>query len=116
MERIRAAGAGLGGVLSNAGIGTILEEDKWRKTITLNEKKYFIETPIHAEFALIRAHKADKFGNLTYSKTARNSNPIMAMAAQKTIVEVDEIVEVGELDPEVIVTPGIFINHIVKHK
>jgi acetate CoA/acetoacetate CoA-transferase alpha subunit len=114
MERIRATGFGLGGVLTPTGLGTIVQEGK--QVLTIRNKEYILEEPIEADFAFIRAAKADKMGNLVYSKTARNSNPIMASAAKQTIVEVDEIVEVGELDPEVIITPGVFVNYIVKHK
>jgi acetate CoA/acetoacetate CoA-transferase alpha subunit len=114
MERIRAAGAGLGGVLTPTGLGTIVQDGK--QVMTINEKEYILEEPIQADFAFIRAAKADKMGNLVYSKTARNSNPIMASAAKQTIVETDEIVEVGELDPEVVITPGVFVNFIVKHE
>lgn len=114
MERIRAAGAGLGGVLTPTGLGTIVQEGK--QVLTIRNKEYILEEPIEADFAFIRAAKADKMGNLIYSKTARNSNPIMASAAKQTIVEADEIVEVGELDPEIVVTPGVFVNYIVKHE
>jgi len=114
MERVRAAGAGLGGILTHTGIGTPVEEGK--QTIEIDGKRHILETPICGDFALIRACKADKSGNLIYSKTARNSNPIMAMSASCVIAEVDEIVEIGELDPEQIVTPGIFVNYLVLHK
>ncbi len=113
-ERIRIGGAGIGGFLSPVGLGTILEQEK--QVVEYDGQKFFLERPIKADFALIRAKKADKFGNLIYSKTGRNSNPLMAPAAKITIVEVDEIVENGQLDPEAIVTPGIFIDYIVKHK
>lgn len=112
MERIRAAGAGLGGILTPTGIGTIVEEGKQK--FEVDGKTYILEFPIKADFAFIRAKKADTFGNLVYSKTARNSNPAMAMAATITIAEVDEIVEKGEIDPEDVVTPGIFVNYLVK--
>ncbi|HNX00684.1 MAG TPA: CoA transferase subunit A [Candidatus Cloacimonadota bacterium] len=114
MERIRAAGAGLGGVLTPTGLGTVVQDGK--QVLEIEGKDYLLELPIKADFALIRAQKADKMGNLVFEKTARNSNPIMATAAQQTIVEVDEIVEIGELDPEIIVTPGVFVNFIVKHE
>jgi 3-oxoacid CoA-transferase A subunit len=112
MERVRAAGAGLGGILTPTGLGTVVQEGK--QIITVEDKPYILETAIHADFALIKAWKADKMGNLVYRKTARNSNPIMAMAGKTVIAEVDEIVEVGELDPESIVTPGVFVNYIVQ--
>ncbi len=113
-ERIRIGGAGIGGFLSPVGLGTILENEK--QVVEVDGQKFFLERPIKADFAFIRAKKADKFGNLVYSKTGRNSNPLMAPAAKITIVEVDEIVENGQLDPEAIVTPGIYIDYIVKHK
>ena len=112
IERIRAKGAGLGGILTPVGIGTIVEKDK--EKFLIEGKEYLLEKAISADFAVIRASKADKYGNLVYNKTSRNSNPIMAMSADITIVEVDEVVD--ELDPEVIVTPGIFIDYIVVHK
>lgn len=112
MERVRAAGAGLGGILTPTGLGTVVQEGK--DIITVEGKQFILEKAIQSDFALIRAWKADKAGNLIYRKTARNSNPNMAMAGKITIAEVDEIVETGELDPEAIVTPGIFVNYIVK--
>ncbi len=111
-ERIRAAKAGLGGVYIPTGIGTAVEEGKEKKTI--NGKEYLLELPIHADFALIHAHKADRFGNLVYRGTSRTFNPVMAGAARITIAEVDEIVEAGELDPEVIITPGVYVNRVVQ--
>lgn len=111
-ERIRAAGAGIGGFFSPTGYGTLLAEGK--ETREINGKHYVLESPIHADFALIKALKADRWGNLVYRKTARNFGPIMAMAAKTTIVQVSEVVELGELDPEVIVTPGIFVQRVVK--
>jgi len=114
MERVRAFGAGLGGVLTPTGLGTIVAEHK--QVITIEGKDYLLETAIPSDFALIKAHKADKLGNLTYRKTARNSNPIMAMAGKITIAEVDEIVEIGELDPEDVITPGVFVNYLVLTK
>ncbi len=112
MERVRAAGAGLGGVLTPTGIGTVVEEGK--QIINMNGKDFILEPAIESDFALIRAYKADKMGNLIFRKTARNSNPIMAMAGKITIAEVDEIVEIGELDPELIACPGVFVDYIVK--
>ena len=114
MERVRAFGAGLGGILTPTGLGTIVAEGK--QIITVEGKDYLLETAIPSDFALIKAHKADKLGNLTYRKTARNSNPIMAMAGKITIAEVDEIVEIGELDPEEVITPGIFVNYLILAK
>ncbi|MCB5250987.1 MAG: CoA transferase subunit A [Candidatus Cloacimonadales bacterium] len=112
MERIRAKGAGLGGVLTPTGLGTIVEEGK--EILTIDGKEFLLEKPIGAEWAVIKAEKADKMGNLVYSKTARNANPVMATAAEKVIVEVNEIVEIGEINPEDVITPGIFIDYIVK--
>ncbi|MFO8145414.1 MAG: CoA transferase subunit A [Candidatus Syntrophosphaera sp.] len=114
MERVRAYGTGLGGILTPTGVGTVVAENK--QQIPVAGKEYILETAIPSDFAIIRAHKADKAGNLVYRKTARNSNPIMAMAGRITIAEVDEIVEIGELDPENIVTPGIFVNYIIMSK
>lgn len=111
-ERIRCAGAGLGGVLTPTGVGTIVEKGK--EVITTNGKTYILETPIFADIALIKAAKADTFGNLLYRCSARNFNPLMAMAAKFVIAEVEEIVEAGSIDPNEVMTPGIFINKIIK--
>ncbi len=111
-ERIRAAGAGVGAFFSPTGYGTLLAEGK--ETRLINGKNYVLEYPIHADFALIKALKADRWGNLVYRKAARNFGPIMAMAAKCTIVQVDQVVELGGLDPEVIVTPGIFVQRVVQ--
>ena len=111
-ERIRAAGAGIGGFFSPTGYGTLLAEGK--ETRVINGKNYVFETPIHADFALIKALRGDRWGNLVYRKTARNFGPIMAMAAKTTIAQVVDIVPLGELDPEAIVTPGIFVQRVVK--
>jgi 3-oxoadipate CoA-transferase alpha subunit len=111
-ERIRAAGAGVGAFFSPTGYGTLLAEGK--ETRLINGKNYVLEYPIHADFALIKALKGDRWGNLVYRKAARNFGPIMAMAATCTIVQVDQVVELGELDPEVIVTPGIFVQRVVQ--
>jgi len=111
-ERIRAAGAGIGGFFSPTGYGTLLAEGKEARTI--NGRDYVLEMPIHADFALIKARAADRWGNLVYRKTARNFGPIMAMAAQVTVAEVNEVVELGALDPEAIVTPGIFVQRVVR--
>lgn len=110
-ERIRAAKAGLGGILTPVGVGTLLEKGKEVKEI--NGKKYLLELAIKADYALIRAHKADRWGNLVYQKTSRTFNATMAGAASVTIVEVDQVVELGELNPEEIVTPGVFVNRVV---
>ena len=111
-ERIRAAGAGIGAFFSPTGVGTQLAEGKEKRAI--NGRDYVLEYPIHADFALIKGLKADRWGNLVYRKTARNFGPIMAMAAKCTIAQVDEIVPLGMLDPEVIVTPGIYVDRVVR--
>lgn len=113
-ERIRAAGAGIGGFFTPTGYGTLLAEGK--ETRIIDGKNYVLESPIHADFALIKAHKADPLGNLVYRKTARNFGPVMATAAKNTIVQVSRIVEIADLDPEEIITPGIFVNRIVEVK
>jgi 3-oxoadipate CoA-transferase alpha subunit len=110
-ERIRAAGAGIGGFFTPTGYGTLLAEGK--ETRVIDGKHYVFETPIHADFALIKARQGDRWGNLTYRKTARNFGPVMAMAARCTIAQVSEVVELGQLDPETIVTPGIFVQRVV---
>ena len=109
--RIHAAGAGLGAVFTPTGFGTILAEGK--ETRNIDGTEYVLEYPIHADFALIKAHKGDRWGNLVYRKTARNFGPIMAMASKTTIAQVSEIVPLGELDPEAVVTPGIFVQRVV---
>lgn len=110
-ERIRAAGAGIGGFFSPTGYGTELADGKESRLI--DGRHYVLEYPIHADYALIKAHRGDRWGNLVYRKTARNFGPIMAMAARCTIAQVNEIVELGELDPEAVVTPGIFVQRVV---
>jgi len=110
-ERIRAAGFGLGGVLTPTGIGTEVQTGK--NVAEVGGKKYLIEEALHGDIALIKAKKSDKAGNLVYDKSARNFNPIMASAANVVIAEVDEIVDTGKLDPENIVTPSVFINYLV---
>lgn len=109
--RIEAAGAGLGAIFTPTGYGTLLAEGK--ETREINGRNYVLEYPIHADFALVKARTADRWGNLIYRKVARNFGPIMAMAAKTTIVQVSEIVELGGLDPETVVTPGIFVNRVV---
>ena len=108
--RIQAAGAGLGAVFTPAGYGTLLAEGK--ETREINGRQYVLEYPIHADFALIKAYQGDRWGNLVYRKTARNFGPIMAAAAQTTIAQVKEIVALGDLNPEHIITPGIFVQHV----
>lgn len=111
VEKIRSGGAGLGGVLTPTGVGTEVAEGK--QTIVLQGKEYLIELPLHADVALIRGSIVDKAGNVYYNKTTRNFNPPMATAADLVIVAAEKIVEVGELDPNNIVTPGIFVDYIV---
>ena len=111
VERIRAGGAGLGGFLSPVGVGT--DYEKGRETIEFGGKKYILEPPLRADVAIISAYKADKAGNLTYRGTSRNFNPTIATAADYVIAEVDEIVEIGAIDPEMVITPGIFIDALV---
>ena len=110
--RIEAAGAGLGAVFTPTGYGTLLAEGK--ETREINGRHYVLEYPIHADFALVKARAGDRWGNLVYRKVARNFGPIMPMAAKTTIVQVSEVVELGALDPEVIITPGIFVNRVVQ--
>ncbi|MFY9812486.1 3-oxoacid CoA-transferase subunit A [Aquabacterium sp.] len=111
-ERIRAAGAGIGGFFTPTGYGTDLAKSK--ETREIDGKMYVFESPIHADYALIKAEKGDRWGNLTYRMTARNFGPIMAMAAKTTIASVHEIAELGSLDPEAVITPGLFVQRIVK--
>ena len=113
-ERIRAAGAGIGGFFTPTGYGTLLAEGK--ETRFINGRHYVLEEPIHADFALIKAERGDRWGNLVYRKAARNFGPIMAMAATTTIAQVQQVVALGELDPEVIVTPGIFVQRVVQEQ
>jgi 3-oxoadipate CoA-transferase alpha subunit len=109
--RIEAAGAGLGAVFTPTGYGTLLAEGK--ETREIDGRHYVLEMPIRADFALIKADRGDRWGNLTYRKTARNFGPIMARAARCTIAQVREVVPLGGLDPEAIVTPGIFVRRVV---
>lgn len=111
-EQVRAAGAGLGGIITPTGLGTVVEEGKVK--IEINGQFYLVEEPLKADVALIKADKSDKLGNLVYDLSARNFNPLMAMAADLVIAEVDEIVETGELNPNYIHTPHIFVDLIVK--
>ena len=110
-ERIRAGGAGLGGLFLPTGDEAATAEGNERHLI--NGQEYLLETPLRADFAILRAHRADTLGNLVYRRSQRNWNPIMAMAADVTIVEVDDIVQPGELDPELVATPGIYVDRIV---
>ena len=111
-ERIRAAGAGIGGFFTPTGYGTDLARGK--ETRVIDGRHYVLEHPIHADYALIKAERGDRWGNLTYRKAARNFGPVMAMAARITVATVHDIVPLGELDPEVVVTPGIFVKRIVR--
>ncbi|MDU4959218.1 MAG: acetate CoA-transferase subunit alpha [Sporomusaceae bacterium] len=110
-ERIRCGGAGLGGVLTPTGIGTIAAAGK--RVLTVQGREYLLEEPLRADLALIKAKKADKAGNLLFDKAARNFNPLMAMAADLVIAEADEVVEAGTIDPDAVMTPGILIDKIV---
>lgn len=111
-ERIRAAGFGLGGVLTPTGLGTLVEEGK--EKVTVDGKEYLLEKPLAADVALLYAAKVDKAGNMVYKGAQNNFNNVMASAAKITIVEAGELVEVGELNPNEVVTPGIFVNYIVE--
>ena len=110
-ERIRAAGAGIGAFFTPTGYGTELAKGK--ETREINGRQYVLEYPIHADLALVKAECGDRWGNLTYRKAARNFGPVMAMAARRAVASVHKIVELGALDPELIVTPGIFVSSIV---
>lgn len=110
-ERIRCGGSGLGGVLTPTGVGTVVEEDKQK--LCVDNKIYLLEKPLHADVALIKAKKADKAGNIIYDKAARNFNPIMAMAADIVIVEVNELVEIGEISPDEVMTVGVLVDKII---
>ena len=111
-ERIRAAGAGIGAFFTPTGFGTLLAEGK--ETREIDGRNYVLEYPIRADFALIKALRGDRWGNLVYRKTARNFGPIMASAAKCTIAQVREVVNLGDLDPELVVTPGIFVKRVVE--
>ena len=111
-ERIRAGGAGIAGFFTPTGFGTLVSEGK--ETRVIDGTPYVLEAPLKADFAFVKAWKGDRAGNLVYRKTARNFNPVMATAAAVTIAEVEHLVEPGELDPDHIVTPGIFVRHIIE--
>lgn len=111
-EKIRAGGMGLGGILVDVGLGTMAEEG--REKVEIQNKTYLIEEALTAEVAIVYAKQADEYGNLVFDKSARNFNPLVAMAADVTIVEAEQIVPSGELDPENIVTPGVFVDYIVQ--
>lgn len=113
-EMIRAAGAGLGGVLTQVGLGTIVEDyNHTAGTIELDGKTYLIEKPLHADFALLSGYRVDKRGNIWYKGNARNYNPIMATAADTVIVEADHVVEIGDIEPENVMTSYVFVDYIV---
>jgi 3-oxoacid CoA-transferase subunit A len=111
-ERIRAAGAGIGGFFTPTAYGTIVAEGK--ETRVIDGKPYVLEQPLRADFAFVRAWKGDRVGNLVYRRTARNFNPVMATAARVTIAEVEHLVEPGQIDPDHVITPGIFVRHIIQ--
>ncbi|MCM3706364.1 MULTISPECIES: CoA transferase subunit A [Cytobacillus] len=110
-ERIRAGGVGIEGILTDIGLGSMVEEGKQK--VTVNEKEFLLELPLKADVSIVHAKKADIYGNLIYDKSARNTNPLVAMAGEFTIAEADEIVGPGELDPECIVTPGVFVDLVI---
>ncbi|WP_304943088.1 3-oxoacid CoA-transferase subunit A, partial [Vallitalea guaymasensis] len=111
IERIRAGGFGLGGVLTPTGVGTLVEEGK--EIIKVKDKDYLLEMPIRADLAIVRGSVVDKFGNTIYKGTTRNFNPMIAMAADTVIVEAEELVETGELDKDSIITPGVVVDYII---
>ena len=110
-ERIRAAGAGIGGFFTPTGYGTELAQGK--ETRQINGRWMVLESPLHADYALIKAERGDRWGNLTYRMTARNFGPVMAMAARITVASVHEVVALGQIDPEAVVTPGLFVQRVV---
>ena len=110
-ERIRCGGAGLGGFLTPTGVGTVVEEGKSRQTV--GGRDYLLELPLRADIAIIKAKRADRLGNLVYDRAARNFNPLVAMAAEVVLVEADEIVETGEIDPDLVMTPGVLVDYVV---
>lgn len=112
-ERMRCGGAGLGGVLTKTGLGTVAEEGK--RIIEIDGEKWILETPLRGDIALVRARAADPYGNLTYHGTSRNFNPLVAKAADISVAEVDFLLELDELEPDVIMTPGVYIDMILAH-
>ena len=110
-ERIRCGGAGLGGVLTPTGVGTIVEEGKTK--LSFDGISYLVERPIRADLAILKAYRADEIGNLVYQRAARNFNPLMALAADFVVAEVDAIIKAGELDPELVMTPGILVDALI---
>jgi len=111
-ERIRAGGAGIGGFYTPTGVGTLVAEGK--ETRVLDGREYLLEQPLRADFAFVKAFRGDRLGNLVYRKTARNFNPVMATAAAVTIAEVEHLVEPGAIDPDTVVTPGIYVKQILQ--
>lgn len=112
VERIRAGGYGLGGVLTPTGVGTMVAEGK--EVMTINDRDYLLEMPLKADIAILRGSVVDTFGNTLYKGTTRNFNPIMAMAAKHVIVEADQLAQPGDIDPEHIMTPGVLVDYIIK--
>lgn len=112
IERIRAGGSGLGGVLTPTGVGTIVEEGKQK--VTIEGKEYLIELPLKADLAIIRGTIVDEFGNTFYKGTTRNFNPIIAMAGEKVVVEAEKLVKKGELNPDYVITPGVLVDYIIE--
>lgn len=111
IERIRCGGSGLGGFLTPTGVGTVVEEGKTRMTV--GGRDYLLELPLRADIAIVKAKRADRRGNLVYDRSARNFNPLIALAADVVVVEVDEIVETGEIDPDLVMTPGVLVDYVV---
>ncbi|MGE5575782.1 MAG: acetate CoA-transferase subunit alpha [Syntrophothermus sp.] len=114
VEQIRAGGAGLGGVLTHTGVGTVVEEGKQK--IEIGGRTYLLELPLKADVALLKAYKGDRMGNLIYRRSARNFNPVMATAAELVIAEVEKLVDPGEIDPDEVMTPGIFVDLVVERQ
>lgn len=114
IERIRAAGYGLGGILTPTGVGTMVEDGK--RKIEVDGKQYLLETPLHADFALMEAFLSDYYGNLIYALTARNFNPVIAMAATTVIVDAAHIVPVGMISPDHVVTPAVLVDFVIAHE
>lgn len=112
IERVRAGGFGLGGILTPTGVGTLVEEGK--EKLNINGREYLVELPLRADLALVKGSIVDGFGNTFYKGTTKNFNPLIAMAADTVIVEADSVVNVGEIDPDAIMTPGVLVHHIVK--
>lgn len=112
IERIRAGGSGLGGVLTPTGVGTIVEEGKQK--LNIQGKEYLLELPLKADLSIIRGTIVDKFGNTFYKGTTRNFNPVIAMAGEKVVVEAEKIVEMGELNPDYVITPGVLVDYIIE--